>query len=206
MATVVGLDMSLTSTGVSVIFRGEASVFRIESKGKENAPLIERANRLQDIAGQVLMTIEANDPQLVVIEQPAYSRTTGHMHDRSGLWWLVISALHSDSRPYVEVSPSTLKKYVLGKGGGRNVTKDAVFATVIRRYAEVNVTGNDEADALVLAAMAARHLGEPIEGSLPIAHLAAMDAVHWPPPPAGAIVPTGRNYAADTVPVQEGTL
>lgn len=40
-------------------------------------------------------------------------------------------------------------------------------------------TGNDEADALVLAAMAHRHLGHPID-ELPKTHLAAMDKIRWP--------------------------
>jgi hypothetical protein len=68
-------------------------------------------------------------------------------------------------------------KYATGKG---MIAKDAVLAAVVRRYVGIDVTCNDEADALILAAMGARHLGQPIEDSLPLTHLAAMDNVHWP--------------------------
>ena len=43
----------------------------------------------------------------------------------------------------------------------------------------VDVTNNNEADALVLAAMGADHLGAPLV-DLPQTHRAALDAVQWP--------------------------
>jgi crossover junction endodeoxyribonuclease RuvC len=55
-----------------------------------------------------------------------------------------------------------------------------VLAAVVRRYPHTDVTGNDLADALVLAAMGARRLGFPIETSLPVANLAAMTKISWP--------------------------
>jgi hypothetical protein len=51
---------------------------------------------------------------------------------------------------------------------------------VVRRYQQVDITGNDIADALVLAAMGARQLGTPIETSLPAVHLTAMTKISWP--------------------------
>lgn len=51
---------------------------------------------------------------------------------------------------------------------------------MIRRYPQVDITGNDIADALVLAAMAARRLGFPIEEALHQANLAALDKINWP--------------------------
>jgi crossover junction endodeoxyribonuclease RuvC len=51
---------------------------------------------------------------------------------------------------------------------------------VIRRYPDVDVDGNDVADALVLAAIGCRHLGSPLEESLPANHLAAMNKIRWP--------------------------
>jgi crossover junction endodeoxyribonuclease RuvC len=60
-----------------------------------------------------------------------------------------------------------------------------VLTDVVRRYvgaAGTVLRGNDEADALVLAAMGSRHLGQPLEGSLPAAHLGAMAGAKWPSP------------------------
>jgi Holliday junction resolvasome RuvABC endonuclease subunit len=185
VTVVIGLDLSLTSTGIAVIdtATGDTTVERIVSKGKKDATLDERRNRLLQLQYAVQTSItkahemtEVNSVPLIVIEQPAFSRQTGHMHDRSGLWWLVVS--HAGKWYHVaEVSPTTRAKYATGKG---NAGKDAVLAAVVRRYPQVEVTGNDEADSLILAAIGARHLGAPIEDSLPQAHLAAMDAVRWP--------------------------
>lgn len=182
MRTVIGIDLSLTSTGIAVVHTsGEILVARIQSKGNKEASLTDRRERLFKLDLAVWKHIcdahesDLNNPPLIVIEQPAFSRQTGHMHDRSGLWWLVVSraAQHYD---VAEVTPTARAKYATGKG---NAGKDAVLAAVVRRYPHVETTGNDEADALVLAAMGARHLGQPID-DLPKTHLAAMDAVRWP--------------------------
>jgi hypothetical protein len=55
-----------------------------------------------------------------------------------------------------------------------------VLAAVVRRYPHADITGNDIADALVLAAMGARQLGFPIEESLPQANQAALAKINWP--------------------------
>lgn len=184
MTAVIGLDLSLTSTGIAVINTdtGDVTIDRIQSKGTKDATLEERRSRLTTLQYAVQTAItkaheatEVVSIPLVVIEQPAFSRQTGHMHDRSGLWWLVVA--HAGKwYDVAEVSPTARAKYAAGKG---NASKDAVLAAVVRRYPQVEVTGNDEADALALAAMGARHLGHPID-DLPKTHLAAMDAVRWP--------------------------
>lgn len=186
---IVGLDLSLTSTGIARIETGDGrerwTVQRIQSKapatprgpkGKPLPPTLrQRADRLSDLMRRI---VEATHPaDLVVIETPAYSSKTGSTHDRSGLWWLVVDYLDIQGYTIVEVTATGRMKYATGKG---MVSKDIVLAAVVRRYVDVDVTGNDEADALVLAAMGARHLGHPIEASLPQTHLAAMDGVHWP--------------------------
>ena len=79
--------------------------------------------------------------------------------------------------PVLPVPPSCRAKYATGKG---NAGKDEVLLAVARRYPHAPVGGNDEADALVLAAMGARLLGEPVEDSLPKAHLDALAKLALP--------------------------
>jgi crossover junction endodeoxyribonuclease RuvC len=190
---VVGLDLSLTCTGVAVVTQDGAITDRITSQparkvGKGDPPLTlaERADRLDKLVPQITGYCTAAD--LVVIEGPSY-RSTTPSHDRSGLWWLVVDFLIPHT-PVVEVTPSSRMKYATGKG---QIDKDLVLSAVIRRYPHVDVNGNDEADALILAAMGARFLRHPLErpvpgrplfpGSpLPKTCLAAMDAVTWPNP------------------------
>jgi crossover junction endodeoxyribonuclease RuvC len=79
-----------------------------------------------------------------------------------------------------EVPPATLKKYICSRG---NAPKDQVLAAASKRYPHIDITGNDVADAVVLAAIGARHLGFPIEESPPRANLAALDKINWPEVP-----------------------
>lgn len=182
---VTGLDPSLTGAGVARIFpdtndpRGFRIVVRRFSSKPTDDTLPARGTRLRGMCADIVTCAMGSD--LVVIEQPSYGNTTGHTHDRSGLWWLVVATLTARGIPIVEVAPTTLKRYALGKGSGKGVTKDAVFATVVRRYAHlVEVNSNDEADALVLASMGRRHLGCPIDAGLPLTHTRAIEVVRWP--------------------------
>ncbi|MCI2958205.1 hypothetical protein MN032_10900 [Agromyces atrinae] len=172
---VVGLDLSLTATGyASIRPQAPTRVQTIKSKGAKDATLAQRAERLHALSAEILGSSLAAD--IVVIEQPAYNQTGGSHHDRSGLWWLVTDALVPIVERVIEVTPPTLKKYATGKG---NASKDEVLAAVIRRYPDIEVTNNNEADALVLAAVGARLAGHPIEASLPAANLAALEKVRW---------------------------
>ena len=182
MTLVVGLDLSLTSSGVAIIgWPGPAMatpyahVSRVRSKGTRGDTLQDRHARLRMLAQAIID--EARGAALVVVEQPAFSAVGGSHHDRSGLWWLVVGRLLSREIPVVEVTPGQLKKYATGSGVAG---KDAVLAAVVRRYPCVDVGNNDEADALVLAAIGARRLGFPLEESLPKPNLTALEAVSWP--------------------------
>lgn len=174
-AHVVGIDLSLTATGIAHAYTGAAVVETITSIGKAGATLADRAARLDHLTTTILENL--GNAQLVVIEGPAYSRSNPGMHDRSGLWWLVVDALRHRAYPTAVVTPTGRAKYATGKG---NAGKDQVLLAVARRYPDVEVTNNNEADALVLAAMGARHLGHALEHDLPKTHLTAMDAAAWP--------------------------
>jgi crossover junction endodeoxyribonuclease RuvC len=172
---VIGIDLSLTCTGIAIITPDEVTTQRVVSRGKADATLEQRTMRLHNLALDISNTVWDSKPELVLIEAPAFSRSNPGMHDRSGLWWMIVQML--DSLVIVEVSPTCRCRYATGRG---NASKDDVLSAVVRRYAGVDVNGNDEADALILAAMGARHLGHPIEVSLPQANLAALAGVHWP--------------------------
>lgn len=175
---IVGLDLSLTSIGVAIIVNGHAVTDRIMSKGTRAATLAQRERRLRSLTEKIGTFTTGAD--LVVIEGPSYGQARqGGQHDRAGLWWLVVSHTlgdHIDAADVVEVPPAARAKYATGKG---NAPKDQVLAAVVRRYPDVDVTGNDEADALILAAMGARQLGAPID-DMPQLHLEAMVKVTWP--------------------------
>jgi Holliday junction resolvasome RuvABC endonuclease subunit len=181
----VGLDLSLTSTGTAWLIQGPHDPAFIEtqtftSAGSATATLDDRWRRLQNLSEQIWNVARCAD--LVVIEGPSYaSKNPGSAHDRSGLWWRVVDRLVAAEIPVVEVPPSCRAKYATGKG---NAAKTAVLLAAERRYPQAGIEGDDTADAVVLAAMGARHLGRPAEASLPATHLAGMTGVRWPDVPA----------------------
>lgn len=175
---VLGLDLSLTSTGVARVSQGRIiGTSSIRTAGKKGDDLLARGNRLNSIQRQIEQDVWVFNPELVVIEAPSYGSQHGAQHDRSGLWWLVVDYLIGAGIPIATVSPNGRAKYGTGKG---NSPKDQVLAAVCKRHPEVEIRGNDEADALILACMGSRKLGRPIEDELPLTHLAAMDGAYWP--------------------------
>lgn len=130
----------------------------------------------QPTAGQIWIDA-AGAPDLAVIEAPAYSRTGGGSHERSGLWWRVVRRLLAQGVPVVEVAPTQRCRYATGKG---SATKGAVVDAVARRWPQYQTGGNDNAcDAVVLAAMGADHLGHPT-AIVPATHRTALDRMTWP--------------------------
>ncbi len=170
MSSIYGLDLSLTATGVARIGDGGNSVWTERSKGKATDTLQERVDRLNDLDASIRSAIEFGS-SLVAIETPAHNQTSGHHHDRSGLWWLVVAGLAPDCRIY-EVSTTQVKKYATGRG---TASKMEVMAAAIKRYPQFDIANDNEADAVILAAFLARALGRPIEESLPQANLAALE-------------------------------
>ena len=154
---VVGLDLSLTGTGIVLIDEGGIYTSLIKSRGKRGDSLAQRAHRLATLRKQIAELIP--EGAHIVVEQPAYSSSMGSMHDRSGLWWLIVGWLHPFHN-VTEVAPGTLKKFATGKG---NAGKDEMLAAAIRRYPSVEIVDNNVADAMHLAAMGARYLGHPQE-------------------------------------------
>lgn len=182
---VVGIDPSLTGTGLARVDTEDQLVVQtdtIVTKGTTRDTVAERGLRIATIAERrigdyVLGLPDSERCDLAVIEAPSLGQTRqGGQLDRHGLWWLTVRRLHILGIPVAVVTPAARAKYATGKG---NASKDAVLLAVARRYPHVDVTNNNEADALVLAAMGARWLGQPID-ELPKVHLEAMVKVEWP--------------------------
>lgn len=149
---VVGLDLSLTSSGVAPC---DGSTYRIKTSSKDTL-----SSRLRTIADRVCF--ELSDKTLAVIEEvpshAAFSITTlAKVHGA------VLYAM--DGSPYLYVTPPVLKKYATGKG---NANKDAVLAEAIRRF-NFQGTSNDEADAFILMHIGMDLLGQPLV-AVPAAH------------------------------------
>lgn len=169
---VVGLDVSLTATGIA------SSTGWCRTVGRSNvtsAPLLVRLALVSELAESIIRHTGA--PDLVVIESPAFSRSGGGSLERHALWWTVVRRLVGNDVAVAEVGPTTLKRYATGKGVAK---KSAIVEMVPRRWPQYICGGDDNmADAVVLCAMGADHLGQPL-AVMPKDHRAALDSVKWP--------------------------
>lgn len=165
---VVGLDLSLTSTGVArwngIAYTTALVKPKASLRGHE---------RLAWILGD--LRERTQDATLAVVEGPSYGSATQGVHERGGLWWMVTHQLWLWQIPTAVAPPASVKRYATGKG---NAQKDAVLTAVVRRFAEFD-GNNDAADALILAALGAEHLGHPIV-PMPQTHRDALPGVAWP--------------------------
>jgi Holliday junction resolvasome RuvABC endonuclease subunit len=170
MPRVLGIDPSLTSTGIARIDRDaegntwNAEVWTVNSKPVDKS-WRGTYTRIATIAAAVEVELDRM-PQLVSMEAPAFSRIQGHQHDRAGLWWLIYGACHKRGIPVITPTTNQRMQYATGKG---NAQKDHVLAAAIRLWPDVAITGNDTADALILAAIGCRTLNLCID-SVPLSH------------------------------------
>lgn len=164
----LGIDPSLTSTGLALVEDGRVvDLRRISSKRKGH-------DRIEDIVCAI--NTLADPATQVGIEGPAMHAKGSATVQIFGLWGVITHELWRRGHNYYVVTPSGRCRYATGRG---NAAKDQVLAAVIKRYVDVDVTGHDVADALVIAAMGARHYGEPLEASLPEANQNALGGVQW---------------------------
>ena len=163
---VIGLDLSLTCTGVAGV--GWTDRIRTKLRGDE---------RLAYLEDQVISYIRPAD--LVAMEGPSYGHSGPRYHeDLAGLRVLVRRYCHRQQIPYAIVPPSNLKQYTAGRG---NATKGEVRSAVADRYG-VHTEGPgryDMADAYGVLAAASDWVGQSL-GLVPERNSKALDGCQWP--------------------------
>lgn len=174
---VIGIDVSLASTGVGIIdYAAEPLLARADTiltAGRRADNLVRRDTRLGEITAAVLGHT-GQDTVLAVIEGPSLGSIGGSSHDRSGLWWRIVGHLHRRDIPVAIVAPTTLKKWATGSG---RADKADVAVAMSRLWPAVDVPGNDGWDGLALAHMGAQALGWPVASRAH--HEASLLKVDW---------------------------
>jgi crossover junction endodeoxyribonuclease RuvC len=176
---VVGIDPSLTGTGIASS-NGWVDVTgykrpRAKNPGITQLPHPERLAAMRHILDTVFTSV--GNPDLVVLELPAVSRSGGGAHERGWFWWQLYNQIHNHQIPIGLLSPNQRALYATGKG---NAAKGAVIDAVTRRFPDWATEGNDNAaDAVALMAAGRDWLGHPI-ADLPKTHRAALDKAVWP--------------------------
>jgi Holliday junction resolvasome RuvABC endonuclease subunit len=159
---VVGLDLSMTATGIAWC---DGSTYTVA--GRETGD-----RRLLTICQEVGIAVDGRDIDLVVIEDlPTHAKSagiTGMVHGAVRAYLLRLKV------PYVLITPASLKKYATGKGNaGKPEMAVAAFKRAGKEFGDDN-----QCDAWWLRAMGLDHLGAPAT-VLPAAQRAALTAVNW---------------------------
>lgn len=180
---VVGVDLSLTATGIAIIEADEVGVVSkpvtklIKSKPEgsfsQANSIHGRFGRLEAIAAAVIA--ECKDADLVLIEGPSLGSKHGSQWDRAGLWWWVVSILETLGTPIAEVPPTTLKKWATNSGAA---SKTAVGVGISKIWPDAEIKDDNQADALCLATIAAQRLGFQVPSKA--YHDVAVAKVNWP--------------------------
>lgn len=177
--TVIGLDPSLTGTGLASS-NGWCDVIgykraRTKDPGITQLPHPDRLTAMRGLVTRVLEHI--GTPTLVVLELPAVSRSGGGAHERGWLWWQLYNQLHKRHIPIGLLAPNARALYATGRG---NAPKTLVVDNIARRFPNWHTEGNDNAaDAVALMAAGRDWLGHPIT-NLPQTHRAALNKAIWP--------------------------
>lgn len=180
---VIGLDLSLAATGIAGVFGPTAWAEVIRTKAIPEGESLTSWRRFEriDMIGDTVLDY-ARGASLVVAEGPIFFIPPGGERgyfERAELFFDVLRKLRRSRIPFAIAAPKSIKLYATGKG---NAKKDLVLAETVRRFGYVRglsrLSDNNEADALVAAAMGADWLGSPVV-KMPELHRRALPGVDW---------------------------
>ena len=172
---VAGLDLSLTCTGVTVVRDGWADLHQVRSATPAVSDVLSVWERIRYSAIRVVRLVP--EGSLVVVEWASYASKFGQPDERNAHRWLVAGTLAQRGCQVVKASPKTRAKYATDDG---NADKAAVLRAMRGRFPNLRIPDDNVADSLALAAMGARHLGEPIDGVPSKQQTEVMRSLRWP--------------------------
>lgn len=168
MITVVGLDLSLTSTGLCV--DGEAQTVTTAAKGVE---------RLAALSHAITEKIEVLPSPVVCVEGYSFGSRNSQAHAIGELGGVVRYLLWGLRVPFVDIPPTCRAKFATGRG---NAGKDEVVSAISARTGIVwaGKGANDRCDAWILEEMGRVHFGTQ-RYDWPQVNLSALDKVDFSP-------------------------
>jgi Holliday junction resolvasome RuvABC endonuclease subunit len=140
---ILALDLSLRQTGYAIIDNNKIIKSSI-IKSPVNLRGVQRLDFLLVKVTELLENIE-----FVVIEDYAYS-AYGSMTNLAELCGIVKYFLYKTKIPFLLLSTTALKKFVIGKG---NAPKAMMMPAIFKKY-KIETKSTDEADAIGLAKLA----------------------------------------------------
>jgi Holliday junction resolvasome RuvABC endonuclease subunit len=147
MTQIMGLDLSLTSTGVSI--GGLTTSIKSKSKGSE---------RLLEIRNEIIELVGTSGVEIVAVEGYSYASRHSQAHSIGELGGVIRVALRELGIPIVVIPPTCRAKFATGKG---NSGKSEVMSAISAKTGIIwsGGDGNDRCDAWILEQMTLTYLG-----------------------------------------------
>ncbi|MGA6128809.1 MULTISPECIES: crossover junction endodeoxyribonuclease RuvC [unclassified Microbacterium] len=158
---VVGIDPSLSCTGLAISTDDSISTRRVKSAAA-GTTLLAKRNRIRQVVSGILAPIPPR-VDVTVIEVPNSRQQYGAQNERVALYWFLVDQLLARG-PVVEVTPSQRAKLATGNG---RADKAQVLAHVRAMFPDVAVLDDNVADALALAWAGLRWAGAQQPDYLP---------------------------------------
>lgn len=165
---IMGLDLSLTSTGVCVA----GKPFAINSKNKGT-------KRLVEISERILTTAVLENPHAIMLEGYSFGSKFSRAHSIGELGGAVKAILYKSGYVVVDIPPTCRAKFATGKG---NASKTEVMLSILE-FTKIEFLGSaadDLCDAWVLEQMGLAKLGLS-QYEWPKIQMSALDKVDWNP-------------------------
>jgi Holliday junction resolvasome RuvABC endonuclease subunit len=166
VSSLIGLDLSLTSTGISI--NEQTSTVNTKTRGAE---------RLHIISSEIINKCLEFNVYCAVIEGYSFASRNSQAHSIGELGGAVRMRLWENGIPFVDVPPTCRAKFATGKG---NAGKGEVISSVSAKTGIIfsGAGGDDECDAWLLEQMAISYLGIS-NYSWPEMHLSALSKIDW---------------------------
>jgi len=160
---VMGIDPSLTETGVIFLRNGKVEASHlIKTKKNGDTPTTE-LTRLQEIVLEIVFLLDKYKPKVVVIEGIAFmARNTTSLAQLCGLNYMIRDICFRNYVTYI-VTPTGLKKFITGKG---NCKKELILLEIYKRY-KISFNNNNSADGFSLAKIGEAILNPEIKLTVP---------------------------------------
>ncbi|WP_292988361.1 crossover junction endodeoxyribonuclease RuvC [Mycobacterium sp.] len=185
MSVVVGIDPSLTSTGIAVLINGAPLALKTVNDGqKDSKSYAHRSDRIVRQCCSVIDALPVDRIDLAVIEGQAFGYHNAYTSDGNALWWGIFSALRQQQIPTAVVTPLTRQTWVIGREGSKDSTdkkKQVLLAVRLWWPALAKAIRNDDiADAAALASIGAAHCGDQLPFQLKDRHRNTLESIDWP--------------------------
>lgn len=146
----IGIDQSITQTAITILHTpANFNTYTFEGKGKTTKEKLKHI--YLEVAEFLLLESKKYGQRIdrCFIEGGSFN-SGGQLFTLGQLSGLILSTLIMCRIPYKEVPPSSLKKFISGKG---DANKESVMKSIMRKYG-VKFTNDNKADSYVLALMA----------------------------------------------------